>query len=141
MIANSRFTVAAHMLTLLAQNPDEPVTSEHIAASVNTNPVVIRRILGTLRSARLVMSQGGNGGGWRLVSAPAAITLRDVYQAVEDKPLFPPHHQSPNQDCPVGRHIQQALKGAFASATQALENELARTSVADLLREVQALAR
>lgn len=140
MIANSRFAVAAHILTLLAQNPDEPVTSEYIAASVHTNPVVIRRVLGTLRSARLVTSQGGNGGGWRLVSAPAAITLRDVYRAVEDEPLFPLHHQEPNQNCPIGRHIQQALTGAFVSARQALENDLARTTVADLLRQVRALA-
>lgn len=140
MISNSRFAVASHILTLLAQNPVEPVTSDYIAASVNTNPVVIRRVLGMLRSARLVTSQGGNGGGWRLVSAPAAITLRDVYRAVEDEPLFPLHHNKPNQNCPVGRHIQDALTGAFAAATQALEQELARTTVADLLRQVQALA-
>lgn len=140
MIPNSRFTVACHILTLLAHSPAEPMTSEYIAASVNTNPVVIRRVLGTLRSARLVTSQGGNGGGWRLASAPAVVTLRDVYQAVEDEPLFPLHHREPNQNCPVGRHIQQALTGAFAAATRALEDELARTTIADLLREVQALA-
>lgn len=140
MISNSRFAVASHILTLLAQNPAEPVTSDYIAASVNTNPVVIRRVLGMLRSARLVTSQGGNGGGWRLVSAPAAITLRDVYRAVEEEPLFPLHHNEPNQNCPVGRHIQDALTGTFAAATEALEQELARTTVADLLRQVQALA-
>ncbi len=140
MMSNSRFTVACHILTLLAQNPAEPMTSEYIAASVNTNPVVIRRVLGTLRSAHLVMSQGGNGGGWRLASAPAAVTLRDVYRAVEDEPLFPLHHREPNQNCPVGRHIQQALTGAFAAATRALEDELARMTIADLLRTVQALA-
>ena len=140
MITNSRFAVASHMLTLLAQRPDEPVTSEYIAASVNTNPVVIRRVLGTLRSAHLVTSQGGTGGGWRLVSAAASISLLDVYQAVEDEPLFPLHHRSPNQNCPVGRHIQHALTGTFAAARQALEQELARTTVADLLRQVQTLA-
>src|SRR5579885_1925959 len=105
MMSNSRFTVACHILTLLAQNPAEPMTSEYIAASVNTNPVVIRRVLGTLRSAHLVMSQGGNGGGWRLASAPAAVTLRDVYRAVEDEPLFPLHHREPNQNSPDKRHI------------------------------------
>jgi Rrf2 family protein len=140
MISNSRFAVASHILTLLAQNPAEPVTSDYIATSVNTNPVVIRRVLGMLRSARLVTSQGGNGGGWRLVSAPAAITLRDVYRAVEEEPLFPLHPNAPNQNCPVGRHIQHALTDAFAAATEALEQELARMTVADLLRQVQALA-
>lgn len=140
MNTSSRFAVAAHILTLLMQGRDEPVTSEFIAGSVNTNPVVIRRVLGALRTARLVTSQGGNGGGWRLVGNPEAITLRDVYRAVEDEVLFPLHHRPPNPHCPVGRHIQQVLSGRFAAATQVMEEELARTTVADMLREVQARA-
>ena len=137
---SSRFAVGAHVLTVLALNRAEPVTSEFIAGSVNTNPVVIRRVLGALRAARLVTSQGGNGGGWRLVGAPEAITLRDVYRAVENEALFPLHHRPPNPSCPVGRHIQQVLTRRLAGATGALEEELARTTVADMLREVLARA-
>lgn len=138
MSNNSRFTVAVHTLTLLAQSQEVPVTSEYIAGSVNTNPVVIRRVLGALRAGKLVTSQGGNGGGWKLALSPEAITLRDVYRAVEeeDEPLFPMHHRSPNSRCPVGRHIQQSLTTHFNSAKRALENELARTSIRDVLSEV-----
>jgi Rrf2 family protein len=127
-----------HVLTLLAQGGAQPMTSEYIAGSVNTNPVVIRRVLGALRAARLVTSQGGNGGGWRLVGDPEAITLCDVYRAVEKDTLFPLHHRPPNPECPVGRHIQRALSARFAAATRAMEHELARTTVADMLRDVQA---
>lgn len=140
MSSSSRFAVATHILTLLAQSSDEPTTSEYIADSVNTNPVVIRRLLGALRTAQLVTSQGGNGGGWRLTRMPEAITLRDVYCAVEDDVLFPLHHRPPNPNCPVGRHIQQALVGHFNAASQAMEAELARTTIADMLREVRAQA-
>lgn len=140
MITSSRFTVALHTLTLLAQSGAEPVTSEVIAGSVNTNPVVIRRVLGALRAARLVTSQGGNGGGWRLAVDPAAITLRAVYRAVEEEPRISLHPRPPNPACPVGRHIQRALAAPFAAATAALEAELARTTVADILREVRAPA-
>ena len=140
MSSSSRFAVATHIMTLLAQTSDEPVTSEYIASSVNTNPVVIRRLLGALRAARLVTSQGGNGGGWRLVRSPEAITLRDVYCAVEDEALFPLHHRPPNPNCLVGRHIQQALAGHFAAATEAMEGALAGTTVAEVLREVRAQA-
>lgn len=140
MRTSSRVAVATHILTLLALNRAELVTSEFIAGSVNTNPVVIRRVLGALRTARLVTSQGGNGGGWQLVGDPEAITLREVYRAVEDEGLFPLHHRPPNPNCPVGRHIQHALTGHFAAATQAMEAELARTTVADVLREVQVRA-
>ncbi|HST88447.1 MAG TPA: Rrf2 family transcriptional regulator [Ktedonobacterales bacterium] len=140
--SSSRFAVAIHVLTLLTQNPDEPATSEYIAGSVNTNPVVIRRVLGGLRRAGLVRSQGGAGGGWRLARDAEAITLRDVYRAVEedDQAVFPLHHRPPNPNCPVGRHIQRALAVHFAAATRALEDELARRTVADVLREVRALA-
>jgi len=140
--SSSRFAVAIHILTLLTQEPDVPATSEYIASSVNTNPVVIRRTLGGLRRAGLVRSQGGAGGGWRLARDAEAITLRDVYRAVEeeDEAVFPLHHRPPNPNCPVGRHIQRALAVRFAAATRALEDELARRTVADVLREVRVLA-
>jgi DNA-binding IscR family transcriptional regulator len=137
---SSRLAVAIHVLTLLALGREQPVTSEYIAGSVNTNPVVIRRILGALRGARLVTSQGGNGGGWRLARGPEAITLRDVYCAVENDALFPLHPRPPNPNCPVGRHIQAALAGHFSAATGVLKEELARTTVGGMLREVQARA-
>lgn len=141
MSASSRFAVAIHVLTLLALNRGEPVTSEYIAASVNTNAVVIRRTLAALRRAKLVDSRGGNGGGWRIAREPKALTLGAIYQAVAaDDALFAFHHRPPNADCPVGRHIQDALAGPFAAARRAAEDELARTTVADVLRGVQARA-
>ena len=140
MNTNTRFTVAIHTLTLLAMYPGEPVTSEYIASSVNTNPVVIRRILGALRSEHLVTSQGGNGGGWRLGREAEKITLCDVYRAVDNEPLFSLHNRPPNPNCPVGRHIQHTLTGHFASATRALEEELEHTALADVLHEVLAAA-
>jgi Rrf2 family protein len=136
MKTNTRLAVATHILTLLAQSDDAPMTSEYIAGSVNTNPVVIRRVLGSLRRARLVASQGGNGGGWRLAGDPEAITLADVYAAVEDESLFPLHHRPPNPNCPVGRHIQDALTRRFDDAAAAMKEELARSTVADMLRAV-----
>jgi Rrf2 family protein len=139
MSTSSRFAVAIHVLTLLARNRGESVTSESIAASVNTNPVVIRKALSGLRTARLVASQGGNGGGWRLVADPETLTLRAVYRTLaEDEALFGLHPRPPNPNCPVGRNIQQALARPFAAATWAMEDELARTTVADMLRAVGA---
>ena len=139
MSASSRFAVATHILTLLALE-DAPLTSEYIASSVNTNPVVIRRVMGALREARLVTSQGGNGGGWRLIRSADAITLRDVYHAVQDEPLFALHHRDPNPACPVGRNIQQSLTARLDAATAALEAELTRTTIAEMLRVTVAQA-
>ena len=140
MSNNSRFTVAVHTLTLLAQGQDEPVTSEYIASSANTNSVVIRRILGDLRTAKLVTSQGGNGGGWRLARPASEISLCDVYRAVDDKdePLFLLHPHGANQNCPVGSRIQGSLLTRYAEAKQVLEAELARSTIDDILHEVLA---
>lgn len=143
MKPNSRFTVAIHILTLLANEAGkDPVTSEFIAASVNTNPVVIRRLLALLRVAKLVRSQGGPGGGWQLTVPPRSITLRDVFRAVQrDDTLFPLHASPPNPRCPVGRNIQAALEERYDEARVALERQLERSTVADLLQDVNALAR
>jgi DNA-binding IscR family transcriptional regulator len=71
-MVNCRFTVAIHVLCLLAAQHPQPLTSEFIAGSVNTNPVVIRRLLGSLRRAGLVKSQPGVSGGWELVANTTA---------------------------------------------------------------------
>lgn len=138
MNTSSRFAVAVHILTLLAYGDDHPVTSDFVADSVNTNPVVIRRILGSLRDAKLVSSQTGAGGGWRLARRPDAITLRDAYRAVEAETLFPFSQRQPNPACPVGRTIQQGLEGVFRETEAALDEHLARTTVAQILEGVRA---
>jgi len=135
--ANSRFTVALHILTWMAlvARRREIVTSDQIAASVNTNPVFIRRILGLLEKAHLVIVQHGTGAGWRMARTPEAISLLDVYRAVEQASLFELHHSQPNQACPVGRGIQPALKGFYEDAESALKQQFAQATVADVLRE------
>jgi len=140
MTHNSRYTVAVHILTLLAHCGPELVTSEFIAGSVNTNPVVIRRLLASLRTARLVASQGGPGGGWQLLREPGRITLGDIYLAVEGAALFPLHASTPNPQCPVGKNIQAALAAVYQAAGQALVDQLARTTLADLVQDVKVLA-
>jgi Rrf2 family protein len=141
MSTSTRFTVAIHILTLLANASGEALTSEFIASSVNTNAVVIRRLLGLLREAGLVVSQGGPGGGWQLSRLDKSITLRAIYRAVEGSTLFPLHSSTPNPRCPVGSTIQTALTGHFEAAQQALEKDLERTTVADLLRQLRARSR
>lgn len=137
MSHNSRFTVALHVLTLLAYCGEKRLTSEFISGSVNTNAVVIRRLLKSLRAARLVASQGGPGGGWRLARTPQGITLRDIYLATEGEALFPMPAQAPNSCCPVGATIQSALAKHFADARHALEMSLGNATIADLLKEIQ----
>lgn len=140
MNLSTRFTVALHILTLLASSGEGPLTSEYIAGSVNTNPVIVRRLLGLLRVKGFVTSQPGNGGGWRLVKNPDSITLLDVRRAVNEGSPFSMHTKQPNPACPVGRNIQAALSGLYSHAERAMEAELAQTTIEYLVRSVRARA-
>ena len=136
MSANNRLTLAVHSLVwvlLHSQMSDTLATSEQIADSVNTNPVVIRRLLGQLKAGGLVESRRGVGAGWYLIQDPKNITLLDVYDAVEPGTLFAMHAAEPNQECVVGRGIQPALSRVYDRADRVLRDELATTTVADIL--------
>jgi Rrf2 family protein len=137
MPLNSRFAVAAHILTLLYEGHGEPRTSEYLAGSVNTNPAVIRRLLSQLAKAGLTTAQLGAGGGALLARPAQQITLRDVYRAVDEGALFAMPPQGPNPECPVGRHIQASLEGIMADAERALEAQLAQRTIADLVEDVR----
>jgi Rrf2 family protein len=137
MNVSTRFSVALHALTLLASQPDEALTSEFIAGSINTNPAFVRRLMGSLRAAGLVTSQPGNRGGWELAADPERLNLAEVRRAVDEGAPFALHAKPPNVQCPVGRNIQRALTGVYARAERAMEAELGRTSVAGLLRAVR----
>jgi Rrf2 family protein len=141
MNVSTRFTIASHILTLLASARNEALTSEFIAGSVNTNPVVVRRLLGLLRRSGMVSSRPGNGGGWQLLKSPDNITLLDVRRAVNEGSPFAMHGNTPNIDCPVGRNIQAALGGVYDEAEKAMEARLAQTTIQHLLRSVRARRR
>jgi Rrf2 family protein len=136
--ANSRMTIAVHALAwlALAQRRGQAVlTSDQVAASVNTNPVVIRRCLGDLRRAGLVDVRHGAGAGWSLARPPEEITLLAVHDAVGPEPPFGLHHAEPNLECPVGRGIRPALSQVYGQLEQVMRRELAAVTVAGVLRE------
>ena len=135
VVTSSRFAVAVHILALHATCEDEqPLTSEFVAASVNTNPVVVRRLLGRLRTKGLVEVRPGPGGGSRLARSPERLRLAEVYRAVEDEGLLAMHRHGPNPRCPVGAHIQAALAGVLAEAEAGLLKALERRTLGDVLR-------
>lgn len=130
----TRFAVAIHILLLLACRMDGPATSLRLASSVNTNPVVVRRITGLLARAGLIRVRRGPGGA-ELARTAEQITLRDVWAAVNSgspRPLLP-IHLHPDQACPVGAGVQAVLGQAFLAAERAMHAELGRTTLAGLV--------
>ncbi|TJY41063.1 Rrf2 family transcriptional regulator [Cohnella pontilimi] len=134
MKISSRFSIAVHILSLLAISPTAHGTSDWIADSVGTNPVIIRRILGQLKKAGFVNVRAGSGGAF-LVKGLDEINLLDVYRAVavvEEGNLF--HiHEEPNPACPVGANIQVVLELLLVRAQEAMEKILSEVSMEELV--------
>ena len=134
MQISSRFTVALHIFTCVEMfKDDHKVTSDFLAGSINTNPVIIRKILTQLKNADLITIARGTGG--ITVNRPLSeITFYDVYQAiepVENGDLFR-FHENPNPECPVGRNIHTLLDQKLQAIQGAMENEMKAYTLEDL---------
>lgn len=132
MSQNSQLTLMVHVLTLLA-GANTPISSSQIAGSVNTNPVIIRQIIGQLRDAGLVKTLPGSSGGAKLNRKSEDIYLSDIYQLVKSKTLFGLHTKPPNPSCPVGRNIQGVLIEIFNEMDALLADNLAQISIAQIM--------
>ncbi|MBS1792845.1 MAG: Rrf2 family transcriptional regulator [Acidobacteria bacterium] len=136
MAANSQFAIAVHVLTILAKSGDERVKSDYIAGSVNTNPVVIRRLLSNLQEAGLVVSQVGAAGGTSLARQPKDIRLSEVYKALPCGEVFALHSKEPNRDCPVGRNMAAFLCGLQKEIDKSIEERLRQYTLRDVLERI-----
>ncbi|GAA0122943.1 MAG: Rrf2 family transcriptional regulator [Clostridium argentinense] len=138
MRISSRFSVAVHILSMLSMEKQNLCTSEWIAGSVNTNPVIIRRVIGMLKKAGMVNVNQGSGGAYLLKSIED-ITLLDVYKAVDvvgEGELFQ-IHENPNPKCPIGANIQFVLEIVLVKAQDAMEDVLKKVTMKDIVEGLQ----
>lgn len=134
MQISSRFTIALHIFTCVDVFKGEyKVTSDFLAGSIHTNPVVIRKILAQLKNAGLITVARGTGG-VETTRPLSEITFYDVYRAiepVENGDLFH-FHESPNPGCPVGRNIHALLDDKLKAIQGAMEEEMRKYTLLDL---------
>ncbi len=134
MRISSRFSVAVHILSILSMETGKLCTSDWIAGSVNTNPVIIRRVTGMLKKAGIVNVTQGSGGAY-LLKPIEDITLLEIYKAVEvveDGELFQ-IHENPNPKCPIGANIQFVLEIILLKAQDAMEDVLKNVTMKDII--------
>lgn len=133
---NTRFVLAIHTLTLLAEKK-VALPSSFIALSAGVNAVTVRKVVGQLRQHGLVETMTGINGGISLAKEPTQITLRDVYVAVRDDSPFGAYPDQPNSECLVGRNLQEALKGLLDEAVQNMIATLGSITIANVLESVE----
>lgn len=131
MKRDSRLSGVLHVLLHMAEH-DGPMTSETMARAMDTNPVVIRRIMAGLRETGYVRSEKGHGGGWTLACDLSAVTLRDVYAALGEPALLAIGHRTESPGCLVEQAVNAALQKASREAEALLLARLGEVTLAML---------
>ncbi|MEO6333493.1 MAG: Rrf2 family transcriptional regulator [Pyrinomonadaceae bacterium] len=137
MAANSQFSMAVHVLAMLARSKDENLKSDYLASSVNTNAVVVRRLLGQLNHAKLVVSQTGSTGGTRLARCPNEINLAEIYKAVNCGEVFALHAKAPSRECPIGKNIEAVLGCIQREIDKGISEKLSRYTLQNVFEMVE----
>ncbi|HWC61373.1 MAG TPA: Rrf2 family transcriptional regulator [Verrucomicrobiae bacterium] len=137
MANNIQFSIAIHIMAALACGCDKNLTSGDLAASVNTSPSFVRRILAKLSKAGLVETTTGKAGKCRLAKDAKEISLLDIYQAVDAPRVFAIHNYSEQKACFVSCHIKSALDKALNKTQAAMESSLEDMSLAQVVTEVR----
>ncbi len=132
MAVNTRFAMGMEALARMALAPEKAHTSHSLAANMQTNAVVIRRMLAALHAARLVSSSKGPSGGSRLLRSPKQITLGDIYRALEPGELF--HYGS--QKTTENQTLVDAMQSVFRKSRRALEEELDSITLNQLVKKI-----
>ncbi|OSZ64141.1 transcriptional regulator [Sphingomonas sp. IBVSS2] len=137
MRKDSRLSRMLHVLLHMARH-DGPMTSEHIARMLQTNPVVVRRTMAGLRDAGYVRSERGHGGGWAIAADLERVSLLDVHRAVGGPTLFAIGAEQDSPACAVEQAVNAALEDALREAEALLVARLGAVSLAELARSFDA---
>jgi Rrf2 family protein len=125
-----------HLMLHLARD-DGPFTSEAIAVMLNTNPVVVRRMLAGLRDQGYVRSEKGHGGGWTLAVDLADITLLDVHRALGGPTILAVGLADDHAQCLLEQAVNASLGEAMADAEARLLARLGEVTLADLAADFE----
>ena len=128
---NSQFAIALHTLGFLAARDSEPLTSDVLASTYGTTPVVLRRVLSALNRAGLVESKRGQGGGSVLARPASSITLRDALAAVTPEHEFFRRHPGGDRSGVAGV-LGAYVNGLYDDAEQLLLDHLASITIAEM---------
>lgn len=121
---SGKFAITLHIATLLAKFPDEYLSSEYIAGSLNINPVLVRKEIANLKKHYIVESREGKNGGARLAKPAADITLEDIYRITFDCVSLGYSRNEPNDKCPVGKNINTHLQQLYSKINDKIIHEL-----------------
>ncbi|KIC00260.1 MULTISPECIES: Rrf2 family transcriptional regulator [unclassified Flavobacterium] len=121
---SGKFAITTHILTLLSKSPNDYLSSEYIAGSINLNPVLVRKEISNLKKNHIVESKEGKNGGTRLLKPASEISLLDIFKMTFDTVNLGYAKNQPNPDCPVGKKINENLDLLYADINEKINAQL-----------------
>ena len=139
-MVNQKFATAVHILTSLAYSTKlsgcKINNSDQLAESVNTNPVVIRRLIKYLTVAGLVKTTRGKTGGIQLAKDPAQISLKDIYTALPERKSVNPRTKPAYKKCAVSCSMFDVMSEISDQTEKVKLNFLATQKLSDLVDRI-----
>jgi len=121
---SGKFAITLHILTLLSKHPEEYLSSEFVSASLNMNPVLVRKEIANLKKNRVVESKEGKNGGTRLLRQASDITLDDVFKMTFENVTLGYSKNKPSLNCPVGKQINEKLGNLYEDMNLKISKQL-----------------
>jgi len=126
---SGKFAISIHILTLLAKFPDDYLSSEFIASSINLNPVLVRKEIANLKKNQIVMSKEGKNGGTKLNILPSKVTLKQIFESTFEEISLGFSKNEPNPKCPVGKEINKNLSTLYTTLNDSVMKQLEATTL------------
>jgi DNA-binding IscR family transcriptional regulator len=134
----SEFAIAVHALVFLFQC-GEARDSEALAKNVCTNPARVRKVMARLRRASLVEGRSGAEGGYRFVLRPEQVSLRQVADAVQARPVSNGWRSgNPDLPCMVASGMADAMDAVYEELNRVCLDRLARMTLRDVTARLAA---
>lgn len=128
---SGKFAITIHILTLLTKFPNDYLSSEFIAGSINLNPVLVRKEIANLKAHHIVESKEGKNGGTKLALDPSKITLKEIFKITFETINLGYAKNLPNPECPVGKKLNQNLSILYAEMNEKVSLQLQGISLED----------
>ena len=132
---SGKFAISIHILTLLAKFPDDYLSSEFIASSINLNPVLVRKEIANLKKNQIVMSKEGKNGGTKLNILPSKVTLKQIFESTFEEISLGFSKNEPNPKCPVGKEINKNLSTLYTALNDSVMKQLEATTLEEFANQ------
>ena len=132
---SGKFAITIHILTLLSKFPNDYLSSEFIAGSMNLHPVLVRKEIANLKKNNIVESKEGKNGGTRLLKPATTISLDTIFKMTFDTVTLGFSKNEPNPDCPVGKQINKNLENLYEDINEKISLQLNGITLEDFSKQ------